>query len=266
LSNGPIILDVRNLSTVVKASDLKQAFPALMQQANSDLRRYWESPAGWELWERPPLLGGCRELVCDQPWMDDPRYWRASIYDSPPQALSDPCAQGMPVQALQSLGYNYPDPLLRPAVSVPHLVVFAGSALQGGVAWTVTFSHELLESLTNPNGTSIVQVPSGDLYNLAVCDPVQYVSYPVGDVVVSDFVTPDWFGDPAADPTGLRFDFANTLVGPLRAALGGEWTRVGPRPNRVDPLPLPELAPTQWLRQWTTQQTARGTVASPPTC
>jgi hypothetical protein len=265
LSNGPIILDVRNGSTVVKASDLKKAFPAFLQQANSHLRRYWESPAEWARWESPPLLGGCRELVCDQPWMDDPLYWRASIYDSPLQALNDPSAQGMPVQALQSLGYNYPDPLLLRAVSVPHLVVFAGSAIQAGVAWTVTFSHELLESLTNPNGTSIVRVPSGDLYNLAVCDPVQYVSYPVDDVLVSDFVTPDWFGDPAADPTGLRFDFANALVGPLRAAPGGEWTRVGGRPNRVEPLPLPELEPTQWFQQWTTQQTARGTVASPPT-
>jgi hypothetical protein len=95
-----------------------------------------------------------------------------------------------------------------------------------GPNWTVAASHELLEMLIDPQGETIASD-----YLEEICDPVQFVWYRIGDVYVSDFVTPAWFS-----AAGGPWDLAGRLAGARRFARGGEednhstgrWTWIGP--------------------------------------
>jgi hypothetical protein len=61
-----------------------------------------------------------------------------------------------------------------------------------GWNWTRVLSHEILEMLANPWGSSYAS-PSGSLIGAEVCDPVEQLSYSINGVEVSDFVTPTYF-------------------------------------------------------------------------
>src|SRR5437667_7302068 len=71
--------------------------------------------------------------------------------------------------------------------------------------WTTTLSHEVLELILDP--TANVLVPGPDprdnrntvLHTYEACDAVERLSYRIGAVQVSDFVTPSYFtpGDAA---------------------------------------------------------------------
>ena len=77
--------------------------------------------------------------------------------------------------------------------------------------WTTTLSHEALELILDP--TANVFVPGPDprdaaktvLHSYEACDAVERLSYPVGDVLVSDFVTPSYFT--VGDTSGRQNDF-----------------------------------------------------------
>jgi hypothetical protein len=72
--------------------------------------------------------------------------------------------------------------------------------------WPVTASHELLEILVDPLGHQFRRAPDIDpasdghliAYLVEVGDPCEVFSYPIGDVAVSDFVTPDYYDPKAA--------------------------------------------------------------------
>jgi hypothetical protein len=66
--------------------------------------------------------------------------------------------------------------------------------------WTVTVSHELLEMLADPFGNRLwvahdPKLGSGSQVRLLieVCDPCEAVTYSIGGVEVSDFVTPAYY-------------------------------------------------------------------------
>ena len=77
--------------------------------------------------------------------------------------------------------------------------------------WTTTLSHETLELILDP--TANVFVPGPDprnpantvLHSYEACDAVERLSYPIGPVQVSDFVTPSYFTP--GEATGLQNDF-----------------------------------------------------------
>ena len=146
--------------------------------------------------------------------------WRATIYDYPYQVLNDYNLRSMPVEALNSIGYHFVDN------KVPHIVIFAGLAQQGGIPWTMTFSHELLESLVDPKDETIFKI-GNDIYEPEICDPVQYQAYPIDGVWVSNFVTPEWFDKPPRTPQAAsekRYDFAGNLFTERERSLGGMRT------------------------------------------
>lgn len=120
--------------------------------------------------------------------------------------------------------------------------VFVADALDDGLAWTVTASHEVLEMLADPriNGT----VTIGDTeYALEVCDAPEddRFSYPVEGHHLSAFVTPAWFDLLGKAP--FTFPAVSMITAPLmlapggyigRRAMGGAWAQVmadeaGPR-------------------------------------
>jgi hypothetical protein len=84
--------------------------------------------------------------------------------------------------------------------------------------WTATLSHECLELLADPSGTTRVPGPSPDPsvfagtveYLLEVCDPCQGRSYPIDGIPVSDFCTPDYY----AGTPGATYSHAANLTAP----------------------------------------------------
>jgi len=82
--------------------------------------------------------------------------------------------------------------------------------------WTTTLSHEALELLLDP--TANVFVPGPDprdnrntvLHTYEACDAVERLSYKIGAVQVSDFVTPSYFT--GGEIVGIQNDFLGVGV------------------------------------------------------
>ena len=93
--------------------------------------------------------------------------------------------------------------------------------------WSLTASHECLEMLTNPLGDRVIVGPSPAAPDhqvellVEICDPVQAPAfgYRIGNVLVSDFVTPSYFDFPPGFVS--RYSFCET-----------ESTRAAPGPAR----------------------------------
>lgn len=102
--------------------------------------------------------------------------------------------------------------------------IFAKTDFQYGEQWSVTASHELLEMLADPAINLSVMVEGKDgsikLFGYEVCDACEAdkLAYKIGDVLVSDFVTPAWFE--TFRKTG-PFDFQNKIKKPFGLLPGG---------------------------------------------
>lgn len=112
-----------------------------------------------------------------------------------------------------ALGYHD----LTPA-GLPLGKVFAGTDRQNNQQVSVTISHELLEMLGDPWINLTAQSDDGKFYAWESCDAVEAdgLGYPIDGVIVSDFVTPHWFGH-GAGPV----DFKNHVSKPFQLASGG---------------------------------------------
>ena len=247
---GPaeITLNVRNLSTVVQRTGLRDPFRAFMRQVNNDLHLYWNNEKGLQGEPFIPFVTRIREVRAREEW--DDKAWRATILDYPTQAFGVSDLRHMPLEALTNLGYHYYDQDEK----VPQMVVFAAMAQNAGIPWTLTFSHELLETLGDRTTLTRI-VAHGNNYEVEICDPVQFHGYPINGVWVSNFVTPAWFqvapslgtgwnkravaqmappgptsatqsaaGQGSADDA-VPYDFANLLTAPRQRAVGGSRTR-----------------------------------------
>jgi hypothetical protein len=99
--------------------------------------------------------------------------------------------------------------------------------IQFSRSWSLTASHELLEMLADPFGNRLIAGPSlrpdqGRVeYLVEVCDPPEddRFAYTVNDVLVSDFITPNFF-DPVTAP-GVRYDFTGSIDKPRQVLSGG---------------------------------------------
>jgi hypothetical protein len=131
-------------------------------------------------------------------------------------------------------------------------------------SWSLTASHEVLEILADPFGNRLVPADHPDEpgrrveYLMEVCDPCQDAahSYRVNGVLVSDFITPQFY-DPVAS-AGVRYSFNGAVQAPRHIPAGGymsyrdpatgEWSQsFGDREAR--PLGRPEAAVAS-LRNW----------------
>jgi hypothetical protein len=105
---------------------------------------------------------------------------------------------------------------------------FVGSDIQAGYSPSVTISHELLEMLGDPEIDMAVQIGTSTWYAYEACDACEAdaLGYQINGVLVSDFVTPQWFRSNGTAP----FDFGKHLKKPLQIAKGGYigiWTAHG---------------------------------------
>jgi hypothetical protein len=94
-------------------------------------------------------------------------------------------------------------------------------------SWSLAASHECLEMLVDPFGDRMVPGPSPEdgkvrvSYLVEVCDPVQSpeFSYTVNGVLVSDFVTPAFYGP--VDDRCVRHSFTGAATSPWEVKEGG---------------------------------------------
>jgi hypothetical protein len=104
--------------------------------------------------------------------------------------------------------------------------------------WSLTASHECLEMLSNPLGDRVIigpspAAPSQEVELLVeVCDPVQAPAfgYRIGNVLVSDFVTPSYFDLPPGFVA--RYSFHEVVTAPRQVPPGGRLTWFEPRRRR----------------------------------
>lgn len=122
-----------------------------------------------------------------------------------------------------ALGYHDVTP-----TGLPLGKAFVGSDLQYGYEPSVTVSHELLEMLGDPEIDQCVQVGPATFFAYEVCDACEadQFGYKINGVLVSDFVTPQWFR-----PNGRgKLDFTGHVKRPLQLLRGGYiglWTPHG---------------------------------------
>jgi len=108
---------------------------------------------------------------------------------------------------------------------LPYGFIYLDICAEYQEVWTCTLSHETLELLADPTAIRTVPGPvpaesaaAGPTvsYDLEVCDPTQGDTYPINNVVVSNFVTQRYFGLPstAQSTNFLRYDLAPFGVRP----------------------------------------------------
>lgn len=98
---------------------------------------------------------------------------------------------------------------------------------QDGVPWTVTASHEILETLADPWLRRGSQDDDGVWWASEVCDPVESDTYVIDGVAVSDFCLPAW-SEPPMTRIGVRYDYLGLCRGPWEVRAGGYAQRYDP--------------------------------------
>ena len=104
-----------------------------------------------------------------------------------------------------------------------------------GRGWSVTASHEVLESLVDPFGNRMVSGQSvksdqGRVdYLVEVADPIGDETYSVNGITVSDFYTARYF-DPVRS-AGVQYSFTGAIAGPRQILDNGYLTWHDPVSN-----------------------------------
>lgn len=188
-----IQISILNASSVVTDADAAAVVTALQTQITQDFAPIWGIDATLSFvatGHTPPA-----------------NQWLLAILDNSDQA--------------GALGYHD----LTPA-GLPSGKIFAKTDQQYGLSWSVTASHELLEMVVDPwvNLTVFSQAgnTAGRLYAYEVCDACEDDSfgYMIGNVTVSDFVTPAWF-ESWRPENSTTFDFHNKITAPFQLLTGG---------------------------------------------
>lgn len=176
-------VQIVNRTSRIRDARFAHALPGLQQQISQHFAPFWGVDAALSLVGRG-----------QQP---DPAAWKLWLLDTSDQ--------------VGDLGYHTADD-----AGVPDGKIFVEDDIRYAAEITVTMSHELCELLCDP--TTVRMAPalvSGREYGIEVCDPVEADAdgYFCGDIRVSDFVTPLYFGIP--NPGGeVVYDYCRRLARP----------------------------------------------------
>src|SRR5271167_2705526 len=154
---------VVNESTVIADADVQAMLPAFGQQWNNDLQPVWgvgEASFTFIPKSQSPAAG---------------RWWVVFLDDSDQAgalAYHDLTNEGLPISK-----------------------VFVKTILADKASVSVGATHEICEMAVDPWLNSAYQDPQGVFWAGEVCDPVEddQYGYEIGGVLVTDFVTPNWF-------------------------------------------------------------------------
>ncbi len=190
---GPVVA-VMNESTVVSDTEAQRVMQALQVQTSRDFA---------------PLWGQTASLVFIPKGGKPPAgAWWMVLMDS-----SDVAG---------ALGYHD-----LTSEGLPLAKVFCKTTIDDGAHWSVCASHELLEMLGDSNIDLAAQVGDSEFWSYENCDATEgdEFGYLINNILVSDFVTKEWW-NPNALP-GTQFDFCGHLKSPLEILPGGyisSWT------------------------------------------
>lgn len=97
-------------------------------------------------------------------------------------------------------------------------------------SWTITCSHEIIEKLVNPyldrQVTNLDVDKDGNASEdllMEIADPVQANAYQINNILVSNFVYPEYYTDALAI-AGKKYDHIGVIKGPLEIAEGGYYS------------------------------------------
>ena len=245
-------ISVINESSVVSDAEISRIVPALQAQWNTDLIAAWRvEPATFDVIPNgvaPPAQTS----------------WLVFLDDT---------------DQAQNLAYhdtsNDGGPIAK---------VFARSLADHGQLLSVAASHEICEMAIDPKLSISYQDAGGAWWAAEICDPVEsdQYKYSIGDVWVSDFVTPRWFDLPSDSPDFDKQGLVHRAFEVLAGGYGQQWdTSTGDwkQVNGFRLSPLKSLDPAAgsrrdrrrrkrslWFRSEVVRQGGRphpGTVAAP---
>jgi hypothetical protein len=179
-----------NASTTDSDDKVKSYIDAVQTQVNRDISTYW----GYTV--NLIFIPGEENAVI--PKSD----WYAGFFDNSDQ---------IGARAWHDLGPNG-EPLIK---------VFTNDTEDAGLSPSLGLSHEIAESLSDPNANITVQGFDNNgrpaLLYREIADPVESTTYQINGLYVSDFVTPNWFVPHSKGP----WDFMNQTTGPFQMLQGG---------------------------------------------
>ena len=156
-------ITVMNESHAISDNEIKSYLPAFDEQWNKDLRSIWSvDPAAFTF-----LSAGTAPT---------PGAWWVVFLDDSDQAdalaYHDLTNEGLPISK-----------------------VFVKTLQSDNASVSVGATHEICEMAVDPWLNSAYQDPDGIFWAGEVCDPVEddKYSYKIGQIAVTDFVTPNWF-------------------------------------------------------------------------
>jgi hypothetical protein len=155
---------VINESTAISDADVQKMLPAFGQQWNKDLAPIW----GVDLASFTFVPSG--QSPASGTW------WAVFLDDSDQAtalAYHDLTNEGLPISK-----------------------IFVKTILADNASVSVGATHELCEMAVDPWLNSAYQDPQGVFWAGEVADPVEddQYGYEIGGILVTDFVTPNWFG------------------------------------------------------------------------
>jgi hypothetical protein len=226
-SRAMVQIAIVNESSAVSDAEVRNAMAALQIQISRDLAPIWHTDAHLTFFSSAD-----RTKV-------PPAYWWMVILDTSDVA--------------HALGYHDLSP-----TGMPMGKVFAKTAKDAGLSWTVTLSHEVTEQLVDPYVNTSVFVQdsntTGTIYGYEVGDPVENdrYGYMINGVLMSDFITPYWFASPL--PAGAKYDFTGHLTSPLSLMPGGyvsvfDVTGGGWSQRNAESLPMPARPGSRFERR-----------------
>jgi len=156
-------LAVINASTAIADADVQKMLPAFEQQWNRDLQPIWgveQAAFTFVPKGQAPASGA---------------WWVAFLDDSNQAdalAYHDLTNEGLPISK-----------------------IFVRTILADKASVSVGATHELCEMAVDPWLNSAYQDPKGVFWAGEVADPVEsdQYGYKIGDILVTDFITPNWF-------------------------------------------------------------------------
>jgi hypothetical protein len=193
----------------------------------------------------PQVMAAAANALNVQVTRDVPQYWNISAtvgylpsHEKIPQGV-------WPVQLVKSLppgegGFH----MTKNNQPYAKVIVTPGSN-----EWTVDASHEAIEMLIDPAGNRLqtsnaIAVKGGEIiegvgqfeYLVEACDPCEddSFSYQIGEISVSDFITPHFYEPKPI--TGTRYSFTGAITAPRQILKNGYISWVDPQSDEIQQL------------------------------